>query len=496
VQPHHQLRASTGIVVLWVLVGGLIALYVLVFGLSAAGRLVQSIAEYSYGESWLLDDARRLVRGEPLYAPPSQVPVTHTAYTPLYYLAVGGLNALVGDHGYAVGRALSLVATVSAAALLAWSVRCLSGRWAFGWLAAGLFLTQNLTVLLWGPLHRVDALALGFTLAGLACCVAGRWTIGALVFALAVLTKQTFIVAPAVALLALWPCRREMARFAVAFGLPVLVTVALAQWLTSGWFLWHTVIGNSNHADFFTFAALMGAFFQFNGMTVLAAAGSLLLPAVPRERLLRLYFLGCLITVPTVVKIGASSNYWLELSAAVAVLLALASWKLSERADPIARVVAPVVLAGTLLFAMPAYQATARQAADAVKEVLWPESPAYLSLISDVGYAPLRVPTSFVRRIAEQPGDVLSDNSGLVAAAGKPILFEFQIFQLLRAEGRWSDEPIVAAVEARRFSLVALMHPLDAPIGATRWTPAVRAALQAAYAPAGRESEFWLYRPR
>ena len=42
---------------------------------------------------------------------------------------------------------------------------------------------------------------------------------------------------------------------------------------------------------------------------------------------------------------------------------------------------------------------------------------------------------------------------------------------------------IVAAVEARRFSLVALMHPLDTPVNGTRWTPAVRAALQAAYAP-------------
>jgi hypothetical protein len=222
----------------------------------------------------------------------------------------------------------------------------------------------------------------------------------------------------------------------------------------------------------------------------------LLLPALPRERLFRLYFLGCLITVPTIAKIGASSNYWLELSAVVAALLALASCKLAGRADPIVRAVVPAALAGTLLFGLPAYQATARQAADALKDVLWPESPGDLSLISDVSHAPLRVPTSFVRRIAEQPGDVLSDNSGLVAAAGKPILFEFQIFQLLRAEGRWSDEPIVAAVEARRFSLVALMHPLHTPVERTRWTPAVRAALQSAYAPAGQEAGFWLYRPR
>jgi len=64
-----------------------------------------------------------------------------------------------------------------------------SGRWDGGVLAAGLFLTQNLTVLLWAPVHRVDPLALCFTLGGLALATGGRATLAALPFALAVLTK-------------------------------------------------------------------------------------------------------------------------------------------------------------------------------------------------------------------------------------------------------------------------------------------------------------------
>jgi len=112
------------------------------------------------------------------------------------------------------------------------------------------------------------------------------------------------------------------------------------------------------------------------------------------------------------------------------------------------------------------------------------------------GAAPLRVDARFVDMVAHEPGELLTDNSGLAVAAGKRIEFEFQIFQLLNAEGRWSEQPILDAVATRRFALVALMHPLDGPVDGPRWTPALRQALQRAYTPAGEMGGFWLYRPR
>ena len=39
-------------------------------------------------------------------------------------------------------------------------------------------------------------------------------------------------------------------------------------------------------------------------------------------------------------------------------------------------------------------------------------------------------------------------------AAGKPILYEFQIFQLLHVEGRWAQRPILDAIRERRFDLI------------------------------------------
>ncbi len=485
----RQVRSATRVT--WVLVVGLIGLYLVVFVVCAAGRLARPAEEFVYGESWLLDDARRVADGLPLYAPVDRLPLMHTAYTPVYYVLVGELERVLGDSGYTAGRWVSLIATALGTLALGWSVRSLTGHSWFGLLAGGFFLTQNLTVLLWAPLHRADALALAFTLIGLALATAGRSLPAALVFALAVLTKQTFFVAPLAVAIALWPRWREVVRFGGVFGGVVLVSVGVAQWLTDGWFLWHTIIGNSNEAEFDTFAQLMGGFMQFNGLPVVAAAASLALPGSRPERLWRLYFLGTLATLPSIAKIGASSNYWLEASAAIAVLLALASHRLAAWAE--ARLVGPVVVAGALLIAMPGYQASAREAIDSLREAAAPTG--YMTLVSDVGIAPFRVERGFVQRIAAEPGEVLTDNPGLAVAAGKPIVYEFQIFQLLHVEGRWSQAPILEAIAAKRFGLVALMHPLDGPAEGTRWTGAIRDALLKTYVPAGQQSGFWLYRP-
>jgi hypothetical protein len=480
---------------LWALVGGLFCIYLAVVALGAAGRLARPIDEFTYGESWLLDGARRVARGEGLYAPADQLPLMHIAYTPLYYVVVGGLGRVVGDSGYTAGRAVSLVATLGGAAALAWSLKCLTTRWSVGLLAVGLFLTQNLTAALWAPLHRADSLALGLTLVGMALATGGRVSLAGFAFLLALLTKQTYVVAPLAVAIALWPCRASLVRFVLIVVGGGAVAVGIAQWLTGGWFLWHTVTANSNEPDLLTFAALMGSFLQYNGLPVVAALVSMTLPAGRGERLWRIYFLGCLATLPSLVKLGASSNYWLELSAASAVVLASASNRLAVW--PTARVVAPAILAGGLFIAIPAYQASAFESLANLMDLVRSPAPRYLSLVGDGDYgaAPLRVETSFVDWVGHQPGELLTDNSGLAVAAGKRIAFEFQIFQLLSAEGYWSEQPILDAVAAHRFALVVLMRPLDGPVGSPRWTPQLRAALRTAYVPAGQMAGFWLYRP-
>jgi hypothetical protein len=470
-------------------------MYLVLFAACAASRLTQPLEELTYGESWLLDGAREVARGGGLYAPADQVPLMQIAYTPLYYVVVGGLQKLVGDNGYTLGRLVSLVATLVGATALAASLRRLTGRWLFGLLGAGLFLTQNLTLLLWSSQHRVDPLALGLTLVGLALFTYGRLSAAAVLFVLAFFTKQTFVIAPIAATIALWPCRKRMLRFGTIVVGGIVAGVVGAEWLSQGWFWWHVVTSNANQPDLLTFSILMGGFMQYNGLPVLAALASLVLPARPGERVWRVYFVGALLTLPSIAKLGASSNYWLELTAATSALLALAAYHLNRL--PAARLVAPTVLVGALLVAIPGYQATAMDVAQTTLDALEPPAPHYLSFVGDEGgAAPYRVDARFVDFVAQQPGDLLTDNSGLAVAAGKRVMYEFQIFQLLQAEGYWSEQPILHAVERRQFALVALMHPLDGPVEGTRWSTPLRNALMDAYTPAGAQAGFWLYRPR
>ena len=295
--------------VLWALAAALILAYLIASGLRVAARLVHPV-EFMYGEAVVLAIARRVAQGEPLYPAPDHLPLSVTAYTPLYYLLVGGLQRLLGD-GYAPGRFVSLVATLGSAAALAWSVRRVGGRWPGGLLAAGLFLTQNMTALLWAPLHRVDPLALALTLGGLALATGGWVRLAAVSLLLATLTKQVYLVAPVAVCAALWPDRRAVVQFAGLFLVGLGLAGTTAHLLSGGWFLWHTTLANANPYDQDYFRAMLGSFLHFNGVPLLAAAALFTLPPRRGERTWRLYFLALLPTLASVGKLGASSNYWL-----------------------------------------------------------------------------------------------------------------------------------------------------------------------------------------
>ncbi|MDQ6672795.1 MAG: hypothetical protein M3069_18970 [Chloroflexota bacterium] len=471
---------------LWAGVAGLMVVYLAAAGLSAFER-VRSPAEFLYGEAIVLDETRRVALGQQLYPAPTALPLNVTAYTPLYYLGAAELQRLSGDTGYGVGRSLSIVATVASAGLLAWSVRRIAGRWDGGLLGAGVFLTQNLTVLLWAPVHRVDPLALCFTLMGLALACSGRTTVAALPLALAVLTKQTYLAAPLCVAVSLWPGRHSLAAFGALFLGILVFCMSVGAWLTDGWLLWHTVVANANPVDFEYFAAMLGAFLQFNGVPLFAAAALFGLPARPPERVWRVYFIvSGLVDLATVGKLGASSNYWLELTAATGVLIGIVSIRLTERVDAPALFtstgLAGVVLA-SLIMGVPAYQATVSQALDLHFGGVAAGVAPQLEL------APL---------VASEPGRVLTDDPGLAVLAGKRVEFEFVIFTILAAQGVWDERPILDAIGAKQFGLVVLEESLDEPprpLISARYTPLVRAALQAAYAPAGQQAGYWLYRP-
>jgi hypothetical protein len=472
---------------IWAAAGGLIGLYLVVVGFSFYQRIADP-TEYLYGESIVLDETHRLAIGQPLYSSPTQLPLTVTAYPPVYYVLVGLLQQLSGDSTYRVGRMVSAVAVFASILLIAWSVHHVTARWAGGLLAAGLFVTQNLTVLLWGPAHRVDMLALSFALAGLALATGGRTTLAALPLAVALFTKQSYVAAPLCVVVALWPRMREITAFGVALGVSLLVAVGVGSWLTGNELLWHTVVANANPLDVDYFEAMLSAFAQFNALPLVTAAALFGFPARPTERLWRAYFvLSGLIALATVGKIGASSNYWLELTAATSVLLGVLAVRSTET-EPARRAFNSAGLAGvvlaSLLMSIPAYQATMTQAVTTAAAGHSADSSQRLEAAG---------------LIANEPGPLLTDDPDLSLQAGKRVEFEL-IYTLLALEGVWDESPVLDAIAARHFGLVALLEPLEAPpqpqpLRSAHFTERVRQALRSAYTPSGQIEGYWLYRP-
>jgi hypothetical protein len=470
---------------LWRAVGGLIAVYVAALLLSIAVQVPRP-TERLYGESIVLDQARRVAADEVLYPAPLDVPLTVTAYPPLYYTVVGYLQRMAGDSSYAVGRLVSAAAMLGSAVLIAWSVRSVVGRWWPALLAMGLFLTQNLTVLLWAPAHRVDALALFLSLLGIVFASARHVPAAALALMLAAFAKQTYVAAPIAVCVALWPCRRALLTFLGLFAGGLLVAGAASTALLGGWVAWHTIVANANPLDFEYFAAQFGAFLQFNALPLCLAAGAFALRERSGERVWRAYFVAtCVLTLVTIGKIGASSNYWLELTAAVAVLIGMYAGRLAD--DP--RMHAPYgasqfasLTLAALLMAIPAYQASV---SDSLAQHFLPPTGTTAEQLEAAQF------------VAREPADVFTDEPALALAAGKRIQFDL-VLSLLAIQGSWDESPILDAIRARRFGLVVLTQSLDSPpkrIIEARWSENVRHALLDAYEPAGQYAGYYLYRP-
>jgi len=231
---------------------------------------------------------------------------------------------------------------------------------------------------------------------------------------------------------------------------------------------------------------MLSQFAQFNALPLVAAAALFGLPARRAERQWRAYFvLSGLIALATVGKIGASSNYWLELTAATSVLIGLLA---ARRAEPSAAPaaftsagLAGLVLA-SLLTCIPAYQATMNQTA----AVALSGPPAN---VADRLHA-----AAFV---AHESGPVLTDDPDLALQAGKRVEFEL-IYTLLALQGVWDETPVLDSIRARQFGLVVLQEPLDAPprpLLSAHLTDRVRTALRDTYAPASQIGGYWLYRP-
>lgn len=470
--------------------------------------VVQLPYQIDYGEGPLLAQARLLAHGfdlRALYHDDARPPYTVANYPPLFPAVVGLLQRVLGHAGLGVGRAVSATATLATAVLCGLTARAALAEQrvrgaAVAALGAGLFLCQRY-VWLWGVLHRVDALALALTLAGL-YAVARRperadrawpW------FVLAALTRQSAVGGLAAALWLVWPTDHAVAlRLLRRWGLALACAVAALEVATRGQFLVQIVLYNLNRWQAHTaLAALAGWLLGSGGLPLLALAlwGWGLWAGHPGARLVRGFALAAWGISLTVGKVGSAVNYFLPAIAACA-LLAAPLALLSVRRLAAGGALALYALGIPPLAAAPGRAGVAVRALFAYHD---PVVPGY-GRLGAPGGAPAaeRAQAALQRVFRRTPGPILAEDMGALVLSGHRIYFQpFELTQVAR-NGRFDLAPLVARAAAGGFPLVQLNFPLGDPAGwdTARWPPALLRALAARYRPAGVIGRFHLYRPR
>ncbi len=169
-----------------------------------------------------------------------RIPAEWSPYGPLYQALCAALPLSPG-HPYLTGRLLSLLSVAGCGALLlVWSAR--RGWAAAGGIAALLLLTAR-PIFVFGPIYRVDMLAIALSLAGYLLLVRSKSRAadagGLLLLVLALHTKLTAVAGPLAFFLCTWPLdRRRAVMVTAAWAVLTGLTLGAFQLLTHGAYLY------------------------------------------------------------------------------------------------------------------------------------------------------------------------------------------------------------------------------------------------------------------
>ncbi|HWU91765.1 MAG TPA: hypothetical protein VN106_00775 [Sphingomicrobium sp.] len=480
--------------------------------LAAALRAIRYPFELDYGEGIVWQQAQQMGAGH-AYGSITGFPTIVFHYPPLYHAitlvvaGVSGLDMLMA--GRIVSVAATLLTAVFAALIAYRAVRGDIARKAAGLcgLIAGLVTLTVWPVTNWGPLMRVDMVAMALGLAGLWLSMLAFTRprlvhLAALCFVAAVFAKQTAIAAPAAAFLTLLLLKPRTALAGIATSIAVgLAVLGLLTWATDGGFVRHIFLYNINRFDASRLAAIATVLARHEGYLAVVGIGLAKLhskrqgPFSLRELrghlaesqgaacllLLLLYLAFAVLMMLTVAKVGSNINYFLEALCAVAILVGVAcrdaavavteGSAFEERGAVLLRIGLPLLIGVQALLVPPPLAAE-------VKPSRMAETWQLVQMIHD----------------ADRP--VISDDMVLIKRAGREVVWEPAIFAELASKGIWDERPFIARVRRGEFAFFVTRGDRGGVLFQNRYTPAVADAMDAAYPVRRRMAGYVLHLPR
>ncbi len=471
-------------------------------------RLVRSPSQRDYGEGHVAWLTHEILDTTQAYKPVDTMPYVVYPYPPIYMLAARLLNSTFAGQ-LTAGRSLSLLSTLGIGVVLAFTVAFSSSprapwllRAASGAFAGVLPLMMN-SVSGWCSLMRVDMLALFLMYAGLAVYITlgkrERWQYAAaILFVLALFTKQTMLSAPlaclSVGFFVDWKSTMRVGVFAAALILAsawLLNSVIYDGFLTNilGYnvnpFSWkNACLSVYDHVrECWPWLAISAA--AIFGICNIARVRQLGWRRFLETRTASLYSRAVLVaglnsgfalaSTVAVGKMGASYNYFL-------------SWDMST-----------CLLCGLFMFRMLALwnrggntgRITAAACTALLLGLLLPSMTLVLGLRRSGLSGPVAGDPEIVQAMRQTSGPVFSENIALLIQAGKPVEVEPSTVTSLALTGAWDERPYVQLFDMQYFALLVAydIHFTD------RYSPAVTSAIERSYVREAQIGPYSVYRP-
>jgi hypothetical protein len=386
------------------------------------------------------------------------VPPIFTAanYPPLYFHLAG-----IGDDPFVTGRVLSIAATLLVAGAIAWTAR--SG----GWLTAGalaLAWLGSVPLMSWGLAVKPDPLALVLTVGATLALARSRPLplVAGILVGLAVTAKPTALL-PGVSLLA-YVARRDPlgATRGLVGGFVAAVVVGVLTYFPDKAFRLHVIEWNSLPWRLELLAPLV-----LIALLVLAVPIATVVMTRAGGGAVGAYLVGAVGVLLLGGREGATVNYFLDLSAALALAAATIAPRLSLGSGYPVAAVAQLALGFVLLNP-------------------FPSTP---SLLAPTGKWGDPSTLAYVRDFV--PGTALVEDSGLLVATGRePLVDDLFLWSRVYASGQSFHQgpALIQAVRDGRFEAIVSeveLERIDAGPGYARhrWHPDLVAAVLERYQP-------------
>jgi hypothetical protein len=375
---------------------------------------------------------------------------TAANYPPLYFHLAG-----IGDDPFVTGRVLSIAATLFVAGAIAWTAR------PGGWLMAGaiaLAWLGSVPLMTWGLAVKPDLVALALTVGATLALARARPLplVAGMLIGIAVMTKPTALL-PGLALLA-YVARLDPlgAGRGVVGGLVAAFVVSTFTQGFSDLFVVHVIDWNA-----LPWRLELAAPLVFIALLVLAVPIATLIITRSGGGAVGAYVVGAIGVLLLGGREGATINYFLDLSSALALAAAAIAPRLSLGVGYPLASIAQLALGFALLNP-------------------FPTTP---SLLSPTGKWGDPSAVAYVREFV--PGVVLAEDSGLLVATGRePLVDDLFLWSRIYATGRsFMEGPaLIQAVRAGQFDAIVSeveLERIDAGPGYARqrWHPDLVAAV-------------------